>query len=66
MTPAISLGCVRDRDIRVGNGDTRTRHPHLSVERTCIHGPLRFLRSGMEQGLNESYAALDRLLVKLS
>ncbi len=45
-------------------GDSRTRVVNISLFHTMQERD-GMLRSGMEQGLNESYAALDRLLAKL-
>lgn len=45
-------------------GDGRTRFVNTSLFHTTDERD-GFLQSGMEDGLNESYAALDRLLAKL-
>jgi uncharacterized protein YndB with AHSA1/START domain len=45
-------------------GDGRTRVVNISLFHTTEEGD-GMLSSGMEQGLNESYAALDRLLAGL-
>jgi uncharacterized protein YndB with AHSA1/START domain len=45
-------------------GDGRTRVVNTSLFHTTQERD-GMLRSGMEQGLNESYAALDRLLARL-
>ena len=45
-------------------GDGRTRLVNTSLFHTTAERD-GMLRSGMEQGLNESYAALDRLLARL-
>ena len=46
-------------------GDGRTKFVNTSLFHTTDERD-GFLQSGMEGGLNESYAALDRLLAKLS
>jgi len=46
-------------------GDGRTKVVNTSLFHTTEERD-GMLRSGMEQGLNESYAALDRLLAKLA
>ena len=45
-------------------GDGRTRVVNISLFHTTEERD-GMLQSGMEQGLNESYAALDRLLATL-
>ena len=45
-------------------GDGRTRIVNVSLFHTTEERD-GMLHSGMEQGLNESYAALDRLLASL-
>jgi len=55
---------AQHRDARKHLGPARTRLVSVSLFHTAEDRD-GMLKSGMEGGMNESYAALDRLLAKL-